>query len=136
MRLYGFIGQLRRHPQKKLNFHLTDGTEAMIPAKIGCPSLRVVHFTTKRNEQGLMNNLDLLEETRLTATVKNEVHRLKAIQYYNVKVKNRKFKFRDLILKKLKATGNQEVEAGWLLNVMVLSRSLEWSRQTPTICKI
>jgi len=54
-----------------------------------------------------MTNLDFLEETRLTVVVKNEVHRLKAIQYHNVKIKNKKFKFRDLILKKLKATSNQ-----------------------------
>lgn len=82
-------------------------TKAMIPVAIGCPNHRVVYYTTEGNEQGLRINLDFLEESRITATIRNEVYRLRAIQYHNLKIKNREFKCGDLVLRKLKATNNK-----------------------------
>lgn len=55
-----------------------------------------------------MTNLEFLEESCLTVAVKNEVYRFRATQYHNTKVKNKRFKFEDLLLRKLKATGNRE----------------------------
>jgi hypothetical protein len=45
-----------------------------------------------------MTNLDFLEESCLTVAVKNEVYRFRATQYHNTKVKNKRFKFGDLLL--------------------------------------
>ena len=89
-------------------FLLTYATKAIIPAEIECPSHRVVYYTSEGNEQGLMINLDFLEESHLIVVVRNEACRLKATQYHNVKVKNRRFKFGDLVLRKLEATGKRE----------------------------
>jgi len=83
------------------------GIEAMIPVEIGCPNHRVVYYTTEGNEQGLKINLDFLEESHKTAAIRNEVYRLRATQYHNLKVKNRKFKCGDLVLWKLKVTNNR-----------------------------
>ena len=55
-----------------------------------------------------MTNLDFLEESYLTVAVKNKVYKFRVTQYHNTKVKNKKFKFGDLLLRKLEATGNRE----------------------------
>jgi hypothetical protein len=83
------------------------GTEAMILVEIGCPNHRVVYYTIEDNEQGFKINLDFLEESHITDAIRNEVYRLRATQYHNLKVKNRKFKCGDLVLWKLKATNNK-----------------------------
>jgi hypothetical protein len=77
----------------------------MIPAKIGCPSTRVLYFFPQNNDQGLRVNL---EESILATAVKNEAYKRKATQYHNAIVKNRTFKQGDLVLRKLEATGNKE----------------------------
>jgi hypothetical protein len=89
-------------------FLLIYGTEAMIPAEIGCPIARVLYFSPQNNEQGLRVNLDLLEESRLAAAMKNQAYRHKATQYHNARVKNMTFKQGDLVLRKLEATCNRE----------------------------
>jgi hypothetical protein len=44
----------------------------------------------------------------LTIAIKNEAYKLRATQYHNAKVKNKRFKFGDLVLRKLEATDNIE----------------------------
>ncbi|GKU97906.1 hypothetical protein SLEP1_g10981 [Rubroshorea leprosula] len=43
-------------------YHLTFGTEAVIPIEIGIPSFKVTHFDEGQNGQLLRENLDLLDE--------------------------------------------------------------------------
>ncbi|GJX83770.1 hypothetical protein Tco_0347714 [Tanacetum coccineum] len=45
-------------------FSLTYGTEAVIPAEIGMPTLRTAKVDMVRNNKALGINLDLLEERR------------------------------------------------------------------------
>ncbi|GJQ91350.1 reverse transcriptase domain-containing protein [Tanacetum coccineum] len=45
-------------------FSLTNGTEAVIPAKIGMPTLRTTEIDMIQNDEALKLNLDLLEEKR------------------------------------------------------------------------
>jgi hypothetical protein len=68
-------------------FLLTYGTEAIIPTEIGCLSARVLHFSPQNNKQGLIFNLELLEEPILIAAIRNEACKHKATQYYNTRVK-------------------------------------------------
>jgi len=50
----------------------------MISVEIGCSSTRILHFSPQNNEQGLKVNLDLLEESKLIAVIRNEAYRHKA----------------------------------------------------------
>jgi hypothetical protein len=59
-------------------FLLTYEIEVMISIEIGCSSTRILHFSPQNNEQGLKVNLDLLEESKLTAVIRNEAYRHKA----------------------------------------------------------
>ena len=107
-------------------FLLTYESEAMILADIGCPKYMVVYYTSKGNEQGLRANLDLLKKSWLTTTIKNEVYQHRTTQYYNARVKNRRFKFGDLVLRKLEATDNRKSRGKRVLKWYVLSKPQEW----------
>ncbi|GJU53401.1 reverse transcriptase domain-containing protein [Tanacetum coccineum] len=50
-------------------FSLTYGTEAVIPAKIGMPTLRTTKIHMVQNDEALKLNLDLLEEKREQAAI-------------------------------------------------------------------
>ncbi|RDX75650.1 Tf2-9, partial [Mucuna pruriens] len=72
-------------------FRLTYGSEAVIPVEIGEPSPRTTLFEPTANEDELRANLDLLQETREIAHIKE----------YAVKTRGyRDFEERDLVLRK------------------------------------
>ncbi|GJU17151.1 hypothetical protein Tco_1145117 [Tanacetum coccineum] len=50
-------------------FSLTYGTEAVIPAEIGMPTLRTAEVDLVQNDEALEINLDLLEERREQAAI-------------------------------------------------------------------
>ncbi|RDX85668.1 Retrovirus-related Pol polyprotein from transposon opus, partial [Mucuna pruriens] len=66
-------------------FHLTFGTEAMIPVEIGEPSPRTTLFEPSRNEEELRANLDLIQEVREIAHVKEYAVIARAARRYNQK---------------------------------------------------
>ncbi|MDQ9816687.1 hypothetical protein RFZ01_20170, partial [Acinetobacter pittii] len=68
-------------------FSLTYGSEAVIPAEIGCPSARVLSAHQTDNEKELRTNLDLLEERRDLAAIKEANYKKQLEKYYNAKVK-------------------------------------------------
>ncbi|GKC81918.1 reverse transcriptase domain-containing protein, partial [Tanacetum coccineum] len=51
-------------------FSLTYGTEAVIPAEIGMPILRTAEVSLEENKKALEINLDLLEERREQAVIR------------------------------------------------------------------
>ncbi|GKB09278.1 hypothetical protein Tco_0837590 [Tanacetum coccineum] len=51
------------------SFSLTYGTEAVIPVKIGMPSLKCAKIDQAMNDEALLLNLDILEEEREKATI-------------------------------------------------------------------
>ncbi|GKC71582.1 reverse transcriptase domain-containing protein, partial [Tanacetum coccineum] len=51
-------------------FSLTYGTEAVIPTEIGMPTLRTTEINLKENNKALEINLDLLEERREQAAIR------------------------------------------------------------------
>ncbi|RDX94353.1 Pro-Pol polyprotein, partial [Mucuna pruriens] len=59
-------------------FPLTFGTEAMIPVKIGEPSPRTTLFEPSRNEEELRANLDLVQEAKEIAYVKEYAMKARA----------------------------------------------------------
>ncbi|GJT20074.1 reverse transcriptase domain-containing protein [Tanacetum coccineum] len=78
-------------------FSLTYGTKAVIPTEIGMPTLRTAEIDIMQNDEALEINLDLLEETREQATIREARSKGKMEKYYNSKVHKTIFKPRDLV---------------------------------------
>ncbi|GJX05454.1 reverse transcriptase domain-containing protein [Tanacetum coccineum] len=77
-------------------FLLTYGTEAVIPAEIGMPTLRTTELDMVQNDEALKLNLDLLEEKK-QAAIREARSKAKMEKYYNPKVRNTIFKQGDLV---------------------------------------
>ncbi|GJS51754.1 reverse transcriptase domain-containing protein [Tanacetum coccineum] len=67
-------------------FSLTYGTEAVIPAEIGMPTYRTAAVDAVHNDEELRLNLDLLEERRERAAIREAKTKLKMAKYYNARV--------------------------------------------------
>ncbi|GJX55190.1 reverse transcriptase domain-containing protein [Tanacetum coccineum] len=78
-------------------FSLTYGTEAVIPAEIGMPTLRTAEVDLVQNNEALEINLDLLEERREQAAIREAKSKAKMERYYNSKVRSISFKPGDLV---------------------------------------
>ncbi|GJY64623.1 hypothetical protein Tco_0466083 [Tanacetum coccineum] len=78
-------------------FSLTYGTKVVIPTEIGMPILRTMEVDVVQNNEALEINLDLLEEQREQAAIRNAKSKAKMEKYYNSKVRNTSFKLGDLV---------------------------------------
>ncbi|GJQ97464.1 reverse transcriptase domain-containing protein [Tanacetum coccineum] len=85
-------------------FSLTYGTEAVIPAKIGMPTLRTAEVSLEENKEALKINLDPLEEQREQATIREAKSKAKMERYYNSKVRSVSFKPGDLVYRNNEAS--------------------------------
>ncbi|CAJ2642757.1 uncharacterized protein LOC123899916 [Trifolium pratense] len=81
-------------------FRMVYGTDAMIPAEINPPSWRRSTLTATVNEEALKENLDLLEETREAAHIREFSVKQQARRKYETRVMARDFKAGDLVLKR------------------------------------
>ncbi|GKG45317.1 hypothetical protein Tco_0495395, partial [Tanacetum coccineum] len=70
----------------------TYGTEAVIPAEIGMPTFRTAEVDVAKNNEALEINLDLLEEKREQAAIREAESKKQMEKYYNAKVRNTSFK--------------------------------------------
>ncbi|GJV55728.1 reverse transcriptase domain-containing protein [Tanacetum coccineum] len=64
---------------------LTYGTKAVIPTEIGMPTLRIAEVDLVQNNEALEINLDLLEERREQAAIREAKSKAKMESYYNSK---------------------------------------------------
>ncbi|GJX03678.1 reverse transcriptase domain-containing protein [Tanacetum coccineum] len=85
-------------------FSLTYGTEAVIPAEIGMPTLRTAEINLEENKEALEINLDLLEERREQAAIREAKSKAKMERYYNSKVRSVSFKPGDLVYRNNEAS--------------------------------
>lgn len=77
------------------------GTEAVIPTEVGLPTLRSsIAEDEEQNNQQLSRNLDLLEETRDAAQIRQAKYQLLAQGYYSKRISLRSFKPGDWVLRK------------------------------------
>ncbi|GJT34821.1 reverse transcriptase domain-containing protein, partial [Tanacetum coccineum] len=67
-------------------FSLTYGTEAVIPAEIGMPTFRTAEVDVAKNDEALEINLELLEEKRKQAAIREAKSKKQMEKYYNAKV--------------------------------------------------
>ncbi|GKA31926.1 hypothetical protein Tco_0718293 [Tanacetum coccineum] len=89
---------------KDTPFSLTYGTEAVILAEIGMPTLRIAKVDLVQNNEALEINLGLQEERREQATIREAKSKAKMERYYNSKVRSVSFKPEDLVYRNNKAS--------------------------------
>ncbi|GKB45338.1 reverse transcriptase domain-containing protein [Tanacetum coccineum] len=85
-------------------FSLTYDTEAVIPVEVGMPSLRCGEINQAENDEGLLLNLDILEERREKAAVREAKSKAKMEKYYNAKVRSTAFRLGDFVYRNNKAS--------------------------------
>ncbi|GJR30389.1 reverse transcriptase domain-containing protein [Tanacetum coccineum] len=73
-------------------FSLVYGSEAVIPIEISVETKRVQDFDPKENEKRRREDLDILEERREMASIKEAHYKQKLEGYYNKNVKPSTFK--------------------------------------------
>ncbi|GKA51854.1 reverse transcriptase domain-containing protein [Tanacetum coccineum] len=90
-------------------FSLTYGTEAVIPAEISMPTLRIAEVDMVQNDEALEINLDLLEERREQTATREEKSKAKMEKYHNSKVCSTSFRPGDLVYRSNDASRVEEV---------------------------
>ena len=82
-------------------FSMAYGTEAMIPTEVRVPSFRYENFNEETNTSFLAAERDIIEERREVARVRMEAQKQRMAGYYDSKVKERKFKVGDTVLRQV-----------------------------------
>ena len=77
------------------------GTEAMISAEIKIPSFRYENFDETVKDSLLAAERDMIEERREVARIRMEAQKRRMARYYDSKVKERKFKVGDTVLRQV-----------------------------------
>nr|GEU82496.1 reverse transcriptase domain-containing protein [Tanacetum cinerariifolium] len=85
-------------------FSLTYGAEAVIPAKIGMPTLRTTEVDTVKNNEALGISLDLLEEKREQDAIQEAMNKAKMEGYYNARVRSTNFRPGDFVYRSNEAS--------------------------------
>ncbi|GJT62971.1 reverse transcriptase domain-containing protein [Tanacetum coccineum] len=85
-------------------FSLTYGTEAVIPAEIGMPTYRTAAVDIVRNDDEIRLNLDLVEERREQAAIREAKAKSKMMRYYNARVRGVTFKPGDYVYRSNEAS--------------------------------
>ena len=67
--------------------------------EFGLPSLRVEEYNEDTNPVWLRANLNLIEESREHATVRMATYHQRVARYYNARVKAKKFRADNLVLR-------------------------------------
>ena len=77
------------------------GTEAMIPTEVKVLSFRYDNFDEAANNSLLAAERDTIEERREVARIRMEAQKRRMARYYDSKVKERKFKVGDTVLRQV-----------------------------------
>ena len=96
-------------------FSLTYGSEAVIPAEIGMPTHRTMMFNENReledqllvlsrNDEEQRLDLDLLQERREAAAIREAKYKAKVEQYYNRRVRPMNFRVGDFVYRRNEAS--------------------------------
>ncbi|XP_074358425.1 uncharacterized protein LOC141697776 [Apium graveolens] len=87
-----------RKPTEEGPFWHTYGTKALVLVEIGEPSFRVQNYNSQLNQQGLLINLDFLEERRENALIRMTNYKQNTALYFG-KVLPRQFQVDDQVLR-------------------------------------
>ncbi|KAM1413411.1 hypothetical protein ACFXTO_026013 [Malus domestica] len=89
-----------RTSTRETPFSLAFGTEAVVPVELEQAKFRVQNYVQSENDKQLTLNLDLVEEHRNQAHLRNVAYKQRISNYYDSRVKPRSFKVEDWVLKK------------------------------------
>ncbi|MCI22301.1 hypothetical protein A2U01_0043477 [Trifolium medium] len=82
-------------------FRMVYGTEAVIPVEIGEPSQRTEHpLEEEMNDEALCEELDLVEEIRTGASLREATLKQKIVARHDSKVIKREFEVGSLVLRR------------------------------------
>ncbi|XP_071691337.1 uncharacterized protein [Rutidosis leptorrhynchoides] len=84
-------------------FSLVYGSEAVILAEINMPTMRIASFDESSNSEQLHENLNLVEERREMAAIKEAINKQRIASYYNKRVQPLSFQLNDLVWRKNEA---------------------------------
>ncbi|GJW86404.1 reverse transcriptase domain-containing protein [Tanacetum coccineum] len=87
-----------------LKASLTFECEVVIPAEIGMPTYRTIQFNEAQNEEEMRLNLDLIQERKEAAAIREAKYEIKVEQYYNKRVRPVSFKVGDFVYRKNEAS--------------------------------
>ncbi|KAM1649265.1 hypothetical protein COP1_010457 [Malus domestica] len=73
-------------------FSLAFGTEAVVPVELEQATYRIQNYIQSENDKQLTLNLDLVEEHRNQAHLRNVAYKQRISNYYDSRVKPRSFK--------------------------------------------
>ena len=91
-------------------FRLTYGTEAVFLIEVGVTSIRREMFQEENNDNQLRVNLDCIDKVREKASDKMTKYQQKMVEYYNKRVKLRRFDIGGLVLRKVTPTTRDSVQ--------------------------
>ncbi|XP_071709323.1 uncharacterized protein [Rutidosis leptorrhynchoides] len=80
-------------------FSLVYGSEVIIPAEILVPTHRVANFDKEVNGEALRENLNLVEERRLMAAIREANNKQQIAKYYNKRVRALSFDVSEWVLR-------------------------------------
>ncbi|GJW48677.1 reverse transcriptase domain-containing protein [Tanacetum coccineum] len=72
-------------------------SHAVIPAEIGMPTIRTMEVDPTKNDEALEVNLDLIEEKREQAAIREAKSKTKMEKYYNSRVRGTSFRPDDMV---------------------------------------
>ena len=76
-------------------------TEAMIPAEVKISSFRYENFDEETNTSLLATERDMIEERKEVVRIRMESQKQCIVRYYNSKVRERKFKVGETVLRQV-----------------------------------
>ena len=68
------------------------------------PTYQTAHLDETSNIEGLRQNLDMLDERREVAALREAKYKASTAQYYNARVRNTQFKPGEMVLRKNEAS--------------------------------
>ncbi|XP_071705000.1 uncharacterized protein [Rutidosis leptorrhynchoides] len=84
-------------------------SEAVIPAEINVPTMRIASFDESSNSEELRENLNLVEERMEMAAIKEAINKQRITSYYNKSVQPLSFQLDDLMWQKNDASRSEDM---------------------------
>nr|GEU84081.1 reverse transcriptase domain-containing protein [Tanacetum cinerariifolium] len=100
----GLVERANKSLMEGIKASLTYGSEAVIPAEIGMPTHKTMMIREDENEDELRLNMDLLQERKEAAAIREAKYKTKIEQYYNQKVRPTSFKPDEYVFRKNEAS--------------------------------